>query len=353
MQEDRDKRKKIVNKGRENKNDNLKEEIKKRLKSIEKDIIYTKMDSLTELTKKMKIFNTSLETNRKRDNIAVLNTTQLSDNEKTNKHVGNTTCHKCKGYGHTKKQRDRHNKNVKRISKLEFEKDIINELMEIFKVNQNEMNQVKKEKELKSTNLLKINKRKRKQKDIIIKLIENLPDHHKDKKENLLNLKEFIDIPIVCIWCKNYGHHVTECRKKEKDKERKEKAKKIDIKPVSVQYLMTELIMIKQEIKEDNSIDINEQNIAELINLKEHSKPMIDPPSLEEDILDNNNNKQNILSLIDRVIFQKWHIEITLVINKEFSLTEIALIDSGADMNCIQEGLIPLKYYEKSSEKLT
>ena len=28
------------------------------------------------------------------------------------------------------------------------------------------------------------------------------------------------------------------------------------------------------------------------------------------------------------------------------------MIDSGADMNCIQEGLIPLKYYEKSTEKL-
>ena len=80
---------------------------------------------------------------------------------------------------------------------------------------------------------------------------------------------------------------------------------------------------------------------------------MIDPPSLEEDILDNDNNQQNILSLINRVIFQKWHTQITLVINKEFSLTEIALIDSGADMNCIQEGLIPLKYYEKSSERLT
>ena len=59
------------------------------------------------------------------------------------------------------------------------------------------------------------------------------------------------------------------------------------------------------------------------------------------------------MSLIDRVIFQKEHIEITLVINKKFSLTDIALIDSGADMNCIQEGLIPLKYYEKSSERLT
>ena len=83
--------------------------------------------------------------------------------------------------------------------------------------------------------------------------------------------------------------------------------------------------------------------------MKEFSKPMIDPPSLEKDVPDNDNNRQNFLSLIDRVIFQKWHTKITLVINKEFSLKEIALIDLGADMNCIQEGLIPLRYYEKSS----
>ena len=42
-----------------------------------------------------------------------------------------------------------------------------------------------------------------------------------------------------------------------------------------------------------------------------------------------------------------------MVINKEFSLIEIALIDSGANMNCIQERLIPLKYYENLSERLT
>ena len=155
------KEKEIFNKGRKNKNNNLKEEIEKRQKSIEKDIIYTQMDSLIELTKKMKTLNTPLEIGRKRD-IAVLNTTELSDNEKTNKHVSNTICDKCKGYGHTKKQYDRHNKNVKRISKQEFEKYIINELMKIFNVNQKEIDQVKKEKELKSTNPLKINKRKRK-----------------------------------------------------------------------------------------------------------------------------------------------------------------------------------------------
>ena len=33
-------------------------------------------------------------------------------------------------------------------------------------------------------------------------------------------------------------------------------------------------------------------------------------------------------------------------------MTEIALTDSGADMDYIQERLIPLKYYEKSSERL-
>ena len=98
------KEREIVNKGGKNKNNNLKVEIQKRLKSIEKDLIYTQTDSLIELTKKMKILNTPLEIDKKRDNIAVLNTTELSNNEKNDRHVNNTICHKCKGYGHTKKQ---------------------------------------------------------------------------------------------------------------------------------------------------------------------------------------------------------------------------------------------------------
>ena len=87
--------------------------------------------------------------------------------------------------------------------------------------------------------------------------------------------------------------------------------------------------------------------------MKELSKPMIDPPSLEKDVSNNENNRQNFLSLINKVIFQKWHTKITLIINKEFFFffTEIALIDSSAGMNCIQEGQIPLKYYEKSSKR--
>ena len=70
--------------------------------------------------------------------------------------------------------------------------------MEIFNVKQKEIDQVMKKEELKSTNALKINKRKRKQKDIIMKLIDNLPNHLKDKNY-LLKLKDSIDIPIACI----------------------------------------------------------------------------------------------------------------------------------------------------------
>ena len=50
----------------------------------------------------MEILNTPFEIDKKRD-IAVLNTTESSDNEKIDRHVSNTIYHKCKKYGHTKK----------------------------------------------------------------------------------------------------------------------------------------------------------------------------------------------------------------------------------------------------------
>ena len=78
---------------------------------------------------------------------------------------------------------------------------------------------------------------------------------------------------------------------------------------------MTEVKLVKQEvkeIKEDNSIDIDEQNIAEMVNLRDFPKLLTD--FLVTDINDSNNNKidinhnrPNFLSLIDKVIFQKWY----------------------------------------------
>ena len=58
-----------------------------------------------------------------------------------------------------------------------------------------------------------------------MKLIENLPNHLKDKKEYLIKLKDSIDIPITCIKCRKYVHHVTKCEKGKKDKKEKTKMK--------------------------------------------------------------------------------------------------------------------------------
>ena len=42
------------------------------------------------------------------------------------------------------------------------------------------------------------------------------------------------------------------------------------------------------------------------------------------------------------IIFQKWFVQVNIVIKKA-----TAPVDSGDDMNCIQEGLVPSKYFEK------
>ena len=60
-------------------------------------------------------------------------------------------------------------------------------------------------------------------------------------------MKDSIDIPIAHIKCRKYGHHVTECEKCKNDKKEKTKKKQIgiDIKPVTLQYLMTKAKIVK------------------------------------------------------------------------------------------------------------
>ena len=50
---------------------------------------------------------------------------------------------------------------------------------------------------------------------------------------------------------------------------------------------------------------------------------------------------------------QMWYTKITLKINYDFQSTFITLIDLGADLNCIQDGLIPTVYFVKTSQRLS
>jgi len=58
------------------------------------------------------------------------------------------------------------------------------------------------------------------------------------------------------------------------------------------------------------------------------------------------------LNLVNKMIPPKWFTKVKIVASQDYHFTIIAMIDSGADMNCIQERLIPSKYFEKSTEIL-
>jgi len=54
------------------------------------------------------------------------------------------------------------------------------------------------------------------------------------------------------------------------------------------------------------------------------------------------------------MISQKWFIKISLLINTQYLIQNlVALVDSGADLNCIKERIVPLKFCEKTSQTLS
>ena len=58
------------------------------------------------------------------------------------------------------------------------------------------------------------------------------------------------------------------------------------------------------------------------------------------------------MGLINKIKIQKFYINIRIIIN-DFVLDTTALFDIGADSNCILEGLVLTKFFEKTSEKLS
>ena len=56
--------------------------------------------------------------------------------------------------------------------------------------------------------------------------------------------------------------------------------------------------------------------------------------------------------MITKVRPKSSHIMIKSIVTANFVLNKIGLLDSGADHNCIVEGLIPTKYLHKGTTKL-
>ncbi|KAL4202081.1 hypothetical protein AMTRI_Chr02g219240 [Amborella trichopoda] len=58
------------------------------------------------------------------------------------------------------------------------------------------------------------------------------------------------------------------------------------------------------------------------------------------------------LNLINRLLNQKWYTLIKIIVQNEYTFQSLALIDSGDDLNCINERLVPIKYFDKTTQIL-
>ncbi|KAK3200257.1 hypothetical protein Dsin_023672 [Dipteronia sinensis] len=139
---------------------------------------------------------------------------------------------------------------------------------------------------------------------------------------------------------------------------------------VSISDLQKEIQNLKYEIK---IIKINISNLQHSSSTPKTTHQLLVPPkqpnfassSDSDDPGSQHNTKQPALTTIlnpARIPCQlcqiktykihKWYIEIDIRISQDYNLIVNALVDTGADLNCIREALVPTKYLEKTTESL-
>ena len=136
-----------------------------------------------------------------------------------------------------------------------------------------------------------------------------------------------------------------------------ERGKRSCKKPISVNDLHNEIKIQKQEIKDLKLMQIKLQK--EFLKIKEKMviKNYSEDEGQSSDNISNNHltkivNEEYLMQLAE-ITTRKLIINVTIKINNEFVLETTALFDTGADLNCIREGLIPTKYFEKTTQSLS
>ncbi|GAV91087.1 LOW QUALITY PROTEIN: zf-CCHC domain-containing protein, partial [Cephalotus follicularis] len=120
---------------------------------------------------------------------------------------------------------------------------------------------------------------------------------------------------------------------------------------ITLQYLQKEIKDTKQELQKFKQKTNKQIIYLEHFFLHKYSSSSSSDKDIEQ--IDQVETSTKFINLIERITYQKCHVNITVTIQDSFKLQTIALIDSGAQMNCIQEGLIPTKYFEKTKQKLS
>nr|KJB66780.1 hypothetical protein B456_010G157900 [Gossypium raimondii] len=121
------------------------------------------------------------------------------------------------------------------------------------------------------------------------------------------------------------------------------KYEKIKPRQITNSELQLEIKQIKLELSQ---LKMEQQEIKEQMQTLKYKAS--EKSSLETK-LEPEENTQEYMMVLTEVSIQRYLVKINIVINNELQLETIALFDTGADQNCIREGIIPTKYYNKTS----
>lgn len=108
-------------------------------------------------------------------------------------------------------------------------------------------------------------------------------------------------------------------------------------KEITVSDLQKEINKIKDEIKllKSDNYDIRTQ--LSRVNIPLEEEPSSSSSSSSHSKADSDKLSEHlVLNLLHKIRIQKWYSKVTVVI-EDYRFETIALIDSGADLNCIQE----------------
>ncbi|KAH9704492.1 hypothetical protein KPL70_011491 [Citrus sinensis] len=61
----------------------------------------------------------------------------------------------------------------------------------------------------------------------------------------------------------------------------------------------------------------------------------------------------DFLFVLKQITTRKYLIKVTLIFSDDFAMDAIALFDTGADLNCIREEIVPKRFHEKTKERLS
>jgi hypothetical protein len=197
--------------------------------------------------------------------------------------------------------------------------------------------------------------------DMLLKLISQI-ENPELKEEYLQKLKKFMT-----------RKEKTPSTSKISLEETLERFSKPKTKVVTISDLQCEISNIKNDIvelkKEINVLKTNNKALEQEILLTKLKSSFPECNSDNEDAKTANSessehtnevrsdnmfpNDFQAISLLNKVFPPKWYTKVHIIVAKDYSFDALALMDTGADLNCIQEGLVPSRYFEKSMETLS